>query len=126
MERSLAMVREAHQKVLAIVSTLEEEIERLSCTQAWSQSRARSKSRDCQQQSRDGQKKRHHQVRFEDKPTPSHSTNPQTEPSEQGSNGGGSNLDELPELKPTVASFLRGLPETSKEKARRHLWSPQL
>ena len=47
-ERSLTTVPEAHQKVLATVSTLEEEIERLSYTQAWSQSRARSKSRDCQ------------------------------------------------------------------------------
>ena len=47
-ERSLAMVWEAHQKALAAVSTLEEEIERLSHTQACSQSRARSKSQDCQ------------------------------------------------------------------------------
>ena len=51
------MVCEAHQKVLATVSTLEEEIERLSHTQARSQSRAGSKSRDHQQQSREGQKK---------------------------------------------------------------------
>ena len=47
-ERSLATVCEAHQKALATVATLEEEIERLSCTQNCSQSRARSKSRDCQ------------------------------------------------------------------------------
>ena len=46
-ERSLAMVHEAHQKVLATVSTLEEEIGRLNHTWAQSQSRARSKSRDC-------------------------------------------------------------------------------
>ena len=45
-ERSLAMVCEAHQKVLAAISTLEKEIERLNCTRACSQSRARSKSRD--------------------------------------------------------------------------------
>ena len=31
-ERSLAMVHEAHQKVLAAVLTLEKEIERLNCT----------------------------------------------------------------------------------------------
>ena len=31
-ERSLAMVREAHQKVLAAMATLEEEIEHLTCT----------------------------------------------------------------------------------------------
>ena len=46
-ERSLAMVCEVHQKVLATVATLKEEIESLSPTQAHSQSRARSKSRDC-------------------------------------------------------------------------------
>ena len=47
-ERSLAMVCESHQKVLAAVATLEEEIERLSHIQAHSQSRSRSKSWDCQ------------------------------------------------------------------------------
>ena len=45
-ERSLATVHEAHQKVLATVATLEEKIEQLSHTQAHLQSRARSKSRD--------------------------------------------------------------------------------
>ena len=53
-ERSLATVCEAHQKALATVATLEEKIERLSHTQAHSQSRARSKSRNCQWQSREG------------------------------------------------------------------------
>ena len=47
-ERSLAMVCEAHQKALATVATSEEEIERLSHTWNCSQSRARSKSRDRQ------------------------------------------------------------------------------
>ena len=47
-ERSLAMVHEAHQKALATGATLEEEIERLSHTRNHSQSRARSKSRDHQ------------------------------------------------------------------------------
>ena len=45
-ERSLATVHEAHQKALATISTLEKEVERLNCTQACSQSRARSKSGD--------------------------------------------------------------------------------
>ena len=53
-ERRLAMVHEAHQKVLAAVSTLEKEIERLNCTQACLQSRARSKSGDCQRLSAEG------------------------------------------------------------------------
>ena len=114
-ERSLATVWEAHQKAL---STLEEEIERLSRTRVHSQSRARSKSRDHQQQSREGQKKRCHKVQFEDQPAPSHSADPQTEPSEQGSNGEGSNLEDPPELKPMVASFLRGLPKTSEDKGK--------
>ena len=46
-ERSLATVCEAHQKALAMAATLEEEIERLNCTQNHLELRARSKSRDC-------------------------------------------------------------------------------
>ena len=64
-ERSLAMVCEAHQKVLAMVATLEEEIERLSCTQNHSEMRVRSKSRDHQGQRRDEWKRRLCQVWFE-------------------------------------------------------------
>ena len=45
-ERSLTMVHEAHQKVLAMVATLEEEIEKLNCTRNHSELRVRSKSRD--------------------------------------------------------------------------------
>ena len=52
-ERSLATVCEAHQKVLAKAATLEEEIERLNCTRNHSELRARSKSRDCWGQSRE-------------------------------------------------------------------------
>ena len=52
---------------------------------------------------------------FEDLPVASHTANPKTESSEQGSNGKGSDLEELPELKPMVASFLRGLPKTSED-----------
>ena len=117
-EGSLATVHDAHQKVLATVSTLEEEIEKLSHNQAQSQSRAGSKSRDHWWQSREGKKKRCCQVWFEDQPAPSHSTDPQTEPSEQGSNGGGSDLDETLELKPMIASFLTGSLETSKDKGK--------
>ena len=115
MERGLATVHEAHQKVLATVPTLEEEIERLSHTWNHSQSRARSKSRDWQWQSREGQKRRCCQVWFEDQPAPSHLADPKTEHGEQGSNGDGSDLGKLPELKLMVATFLRGLLETSKD-----------
>ena len=118
-ERSLATVREAHQKALAAVATLEKEIDRLSHTQAHSQSRARSRSRDHQQQGREGQKKRHHHVWFEDQPALSHPTDPKTGPGGQGSNGKGSDLEELPELKPMVASFLRGSMETSEDEGKK-------
>ena len=112
MARSPAMVCTAHQKALATVATLEEEIERLSQTGNHSQSRARSKNRDYQRLSREGQKKRCHQVWFADEPAPSQSPNPKTQPGEEGSKGRGSDLEELPGLKLTVASFLQGSPKT--------------
>ena len=55
-------------------------------------------------------------MQFKDLPVPSCTTDPKTEFSEQGSNGNGSDLEELPELKPMVASFLRGSPKTSEDK----------
>ena len=50
MERSLANVREAHQKALATVMALEEEVEWLCCslTKSWPEGWVQSKSRDCQ------------------------------------------------------------------------------
>ena len=115
-DQSLATVCRVHQKALATVATLEEEIKRLSHTQACLKSRARSKSRDCQRLSREGQKKRCRQVRFADEPAPSQSADPETPPGEEGSEGRGSDLEEPPELKLTVASFLRGLLETLDDK----------
>ena len=105
-ERSLAMVHEAHQKALAAISTLEKEIERLNHTWAHSQSRGQPKSRDHQWQSQEGRKKRHCQVQFADEPAPRQSANPKTQPGEEASKGRDSDLEELPELKPMVASFL--------------------
>ena len=105
-DKSLATVHNAHQKALAAVATLEEEINRLSRTWAHSKSWARSKTRDHQRPSGEGWKKRHHQVRFEDEATTSQSTDPKTPPGGDRSEGGGSDLEELPELKPMVASFL--------------------
>ena len=69
-ERSLATIHEAHQKVLAAVAALKGEIKRLSCTQTCPEVRARSKSKDHQEHSRVEQKKRHHQVQFEEHPAP--------------------------------------------------------
>ena len=123
-ERSLPTVHEAHQKVLAMAATLEKEIERLSHNQNCSELRARSKSRDCQGWSREGQKKRHCQVQFEDKTAPTHPTDPKTRPGEEGTNGKDSDLEEPLELKPAVASFLRGSLDTSKDEANRMFLEP--
>ena len=67
-ERSLAKVREAHQKALAMAAALEEEIEWLSCPLIRSQPEvwACSKSRDCHVCRSRGQKRRHPQVWPED------------------------------------------------------------
>ena len=111
-EQSLAMVHATHQKALATVATLEEEIERLSQTRNSPQSRARSKSRDHQRLNREWQKKRCCQVCFTDKLAPSQSADPKTQLGEEGSKGRGSDLEELSELKLMVASFLQGSPET--------------
>ena len=118
-ERSLATVHEAHQKVLAMAATLEEEIERLNCTKNYSEPRAISKSRDCQGQSRKEQKRRCCQVQFEDPPAPSHPADSKMGSSEEGTTSKGSDLEEPLELGLVVASFLRGLPGTSKDEGDR-------
>ena len=105
-DKSLTTVCRAHQKALVAVAILEEEINWLSCTRAHLKSRARSKSRDCQRPSGEGQKKRHCQVRSADEAAPSQSANPKTPLGEEESKGRGSDLEEPPELKPTIASFL--------------------
>ena len=119
MERSLATACEAHQKALAMAATLEEEIERLSSTQNCPEVRARSKSRDHWGCSREEQKRRCHQVQFEDPPAPNCPSGLKTGSSEGGATSKGSDLEEPPELGPVVASFLRGLPETSEDKGDR-------
>ena len=98
--------------MLSTVSTLEKEIKRLHHAQTRSQSRGRSKSGDRHRPSGEGQKRRCCQVRFADRPAPSQSADPKTPPGKEGSQGRGSDLEELPELKATVASFLRGSLET--------------
>ena len=52
---------------------------------------------------------------FEDPPAPSCFADPKTGSGEEGTTGKGSDLDKPLELGPVVASFLRGLPETSKD-----------
>ena len=61
-----------------------------------------------------------------DEPAPSQSANPQMPLDEDGSKGRGSDLEELPELKPTVASFLQGSPETSDEEGKKTPLEPDI
>ena len=58
-------------------------------------------------------------MQFEDQPAPSHPTDLKTGPSEEGTDGKDSDPEELLELKPAVASFLRGLPDTSEDEGNR-------
>ena len=71
-ERRLAQMREAHQRALANVATLEEEIERLSqpITRGWSEACAHSRSWDCHRQRSRGWKRRCHQVQLEESHAP--------------------------------------------------------
>ena len=102
-----------------MVATLEEEIERLSCTQNCPEMRVRSKSRDCQGCSREEQKKRCHQVWFEDLPASNCPSGLKTGSSEEGTTSKGSDVEEPLELGLAVASFLRGSLETSEDKGNR-------
>ena len=63
-ERSLANMREAHQKALAMVVVLEEEIEWLSCPliRSWPEVWVHPKRTDHHVHGSRGQKRRHHQV----------------------------------------------------------------
>ena len=118
-ERSLATICEAHQKVLAMAATLKGEIERLSHTQNCPEERVRSKSRDCQGHSREEQKRRCCQAWFEDPPASNHPSGQRTESSEEAAITEGLDLEEPPKLGPEVASFLRGSLGTSKDKGDR-------
>ena len=86
-ERSLAMLHKAHQKVLAAVSTLEEEVERLSHTQAHSveglDPRAGTADDKVERGKRRGTTKFGLKINLPPATLPTN----QTEPSEQGSNG---------------------------------------
>ena len=81
--------------------------------------RVRSKSRDCWGCSREEQKRRCHQVQFEDPPAPNCPSGLRMESSEEAATAKGSDLEEPPELGPEVASFLRGSPGTSKDEDNR-------
>ena len=116
-EKSLAAIREAHQKALATAAALEGEIERLSHPFPWSQPeiRARSKSRHHWTQGAMECKRRHCQVQFTNDPAPCHPPLESPESSEGGATADDLELGELPELEPGVTSFLRGSAESSEE-----------
>ena len=116
-ERSLAMVREAHQKVLAAVAALEGEIERLShplpCSQP--EIRARSKSGDCWVHRTMERKRRHCQVWFKGCPALYYPSRKSPESSEGAAATEDLDLEEPPKLEPEVACFLKGSMQNSKE-----------
>ena len=116
-ERSLATVREAYQKVLAVAAALEGEIERLShpLPQSWLEVRARSKSRDCWMHGAMEHKRRHHQVQFGSSPTPYHPSRKSPESGKVETTTKDLDLGELPELEPGITSFLRGSAESLEE-----------
>ena len=124
-ERSLAKVREAHQKALAMAAALEEEIEWLTCPLIRSQSevQAHSKSRDhCICRSR-GQKRRHCLVQPEDCPAPYFEYHPSQRNLESG---GEAVATEDPDLEELLELGPEGWLRIQKRKTRRHLLlSPQ-
>ena len=113
-----------HQKALSAMMALEGEIERLSQMRTHPQLGVRSRSHDCWRSKGEGQKKTRCQVRFADEPDPSQSANPDMLPGEEGSEGGDSDLEEPPELKPCIASFLWGSPGISDYEGEKTLPEP--
>ena len=113
-------MREAHQKALATVATLEEEIEQLSCPLIRSQSEAQahSPSRDhCRCRLR-GWKRRCHQVWPEDCRASYFEYHPSQRSSESKGDVAATedlNLEELPELGPEVTCFLQGSAKSLEE-----------
>ena len=86
----------------------------------------RLRSQDCWRSKGEGQKKICCQVSFADKLAPSQSTDPDTPSGREGSEGGDFDLWELLELKPAVASFLWGSPETSDNEGEKMPLEPTI
>ena len=106
--RSLAPIKEAHQKVLATTAAIKGEIERLShpLLQSWPEPRTRSKSRDW--------KRRHHQVWFTNNPASYHPPPRSPESSKGEVTTDDLELGEPPELEPWVTFFMKVSAETSE------------
>ena len=125
-ERSLANVKEAHQKALATRAALEEEIEWLSCplTWSWPEVQMHSKSRDHQVHGSRRQKQMCHQVLPENCPAPYFKYHPSRRNSESNRKTVATedpNLEELLELGLEVTCFLRGSAENSEEEEEKAL-----
>ena len=116
-EQSLANVREAHQKALAMAAALEGGIERLSCPLSWRwlEVRARLKSKDCWMYGSTECNKRWHQVQFSNTPTTLPLAKENMGSGEEELTPEDSDLGKQPELEPGVTSFLTRLGESSKE-----------
>ena len=120
MERSLANMSEAHQKVLATAAALEEEIEQLSnsLTRNQPEVRVKSKSGDCWVHGSRGQKQRHCQVCPENCPAPYFKYHPSRRNLEfygEMVTTKDPDLEEPLELELEVTCFLRGSAENSEE-----------
>ena len=119
-ERSLTEAREPHQKALAMVAALEEEIECLSCPLIRSQSEAQAhcQSRDCHRCRSSGWKRRHCQVQLEDCHAPYFKYHPSQRSLESKEDVVATedlNLEELPELGLEVTCFLQGSAKSLEE-----------
>ena len=112
-ERSLTEVREAHQRALATVATLEGEIEWLSHSliQSQPETQTHSCSRDHCQHRSEGQKRRHCQVQPEDCHAPCFKHDPPLRSPESGEEEAATkdlDLGEPPELGLEVTCFSGG------------------
>ena len=118
-EKSLAPIREAPQKVLAAAAAaaLKGEIERLSHPLPGVQLevRVRLKSRDCWMYGATECKRRHCQVQFTNNPAPCHPLRESPEFGKGEATAEDLDLGKLPELEPGVTSFLWGSVESSEE-----------
>ena len=122
-KRDLAKAREAHQRALATVATLEEKIERQSwsITRGWLDTHAHSQSHDCQRRRSWGQSRRCCRALLEESPAlPPEYSPPQWGPGAREDEEAGLpfldfDLELLPELGPDVNCFLQELTGSVRE-----------
>ena len=122
-ERALAKAREAPQRALTTMATMEEEIEWLSqsITRGQSEAHAHSSSQDGWRWKSRGQKRRHHQVWLKECHAPYFKYHPPwrcPDSKEDEEAPMDSNLEALPELGPEVNCFLQGPSKSLGEEDR--------